>query len=121
MKIEEFLEKKGYKEFMNWKNDHIDYAHLGNYRSFQKKVNSKNVCDTNDALYINIERIEYHVVDHNRLSYSVEIRAEKNDKWYTLNSYGLDEKTLYNDIDLIEKQLIASFNAISNAKFLNHD
>lgn len=80
-------------------------------RLYQKRVDSINVCDTNERLYINVR--QYNI--DNRKSYEVDITAEKNGSWWILKAYSINENEL-NKLPEIELKLIHIFNALSEFK-----
>ena len=79
---------------------------------FQKKVDSKSVCECNGFLAIDIHLYEMIHGGKAHTSAVVSIRAEKNKKWWHLKCYSLSFDELKNQLPKIEKTLIRMFNSI---------
>ena len=100
----DFLIKQGYKFYDNqnsqWKN----------YTLYEKIINNKIVCDTNDKLSIHIKDYTLEVeIGINHL-FNIEVVLEKYDTWWDLKAYSLNEHDLKAKLDLIEKQLLKFVN-----------
>lgn len=99
--------EKGYKEFPQKKQYELLTKIL-----LQKKVDSDSVCETNDSLSVDIHISKFELNNCSHEGYNVEIRAEKNGKWWTLNCYSLTRDEIANQISSIEETLIRLFNSL---------
>lgn len=78
----------------------------------QKTVESKDVCETNDKLSIDISLSVFDIGHSTHKSIEIEIVAEKNNKWWKLSCYGLSVEEMKTDLLTMEETLINLFNAI---------
>lgn len=107
--MKEKLIKLGYKEF--------NYSFLKDYQKYflQKRVESKSVCDVNDKLFINIiynDLKSIYLGSNLNNTFDIELMAEKNNQWYNLKCYGVNENELLDNLKRIEQNLINAFNVI---------
>jgi len=63
-------------------------------------------------LYIQIHITRFESNDYSNERYKVEIRANKNGKWWTLNCYSLTREEITSQISQIEVTLIRLFNSL---------
>ncbi len=106
-KPNEFLLKRSYRYYAK-SFDH-PYAWSALYQQQLTELETKAVCETNGKLFIHVEEYRFK---GDSLKYTVQIIAERNDLWWTLNAYSLSETELYTRIEEIENTLIKLFNAI---------
>lgn len=106
MNIEKFLIDKGYKCYPQI----VKWPYIKN-NLWQKEVESKRVCECNNRLHLNIREYEIEN-EYNIETYTIEIVAEYNGMWWTLNSYSLSKESLIERHDEIHDTLIRLFNEI---------
>lgn len=107
--MKEKLITLGYKEF--------NCSHLKDYQKYflQKRFESKSVCDTNDKLFINItynDLKSIYLGSNLNNTFDIELMAEKNNQWYNLKCYGVNENELLENLYRIENNLINAFNTL---------
>lgn len=98
----------GYKEYPD-KNVMYPVIHR---TLLQKQVESDSVCELNGKLHININLTVMDVGGDIYKSYSVNMKAEKNDMWWNFECYAIQEEKVLLEITEIENKLIKLFNQI---------
>jgi hypothetical protein len=108
--IVEWLEGRGYRSD-GMEQDGCTYKQL----FWQRVVDPKYPCVTNEHLQIAIDLWEFHSIPNspNHTTASIEIRAEGPDGvWYTLSAYSLNPDELVSKHDATIERLIRAWNAV---------
>lgn len=100
------LKSNGYKEYQRPKSEWLFFG--------QKAVSSltTHLCENNESSHINVE---IYTVKHGAFAPNVEFElvGENNGIWFNFTAYSIPLTEINQDvIDLVEKKLIAAWNAI---------
>lgn len=108
--MKEFLESRGYKWFPHPLEKSNEFAEKNSY---QRKVESEALCECNGNLCVNIREWKWlSVMEKGRVSYEIELTAERKGKWWNFKVYCINKKELETQLEEIEKTLVKLFNQI---------